>query len=135
CRASREARSSPTASWLLWPDAPARRVQPGRSARRTRCRSSSLATVWSPRRVLARTARAAWSTSGGCSRSRGMPLSDDLRNELAAIAPQRECDRLAELSALFHTAGALRIHGRGRVSVVLDVSGSAVARRAFTLLR
>ena len=64
-----------------------------------------------------------------------MPLSDDLRNELAAIAPQRECDRLAELSALFHTAGALRIHGRGRVSVVLDVSGSAVARRAFTLLR
>ena len=35
-----------------------------------------------------------------------MPLSDDLRNELAAIAPKRECDRLAELSALFHTAGA-----------------------------
>jgi DNA-binding protein WhiA len=64
-----------------------------------------------------------------------MPLSDDLRNELAVIAPQRECDRLAELSALFHTAGALRIHGRGRVSVVLDVAGSAVARRAFTLLR
>jgi cell division protein WhiA len=64
-----------------------------------------------------------------------MPLSDDLRNELAAIAPRRECDRLAELSALFHTAGALRIHGRGRVSVVLDVANSAVARRAFTLLR
>ena len=64
-----------------------------------------------------------------------MPLSDDLRNELAAIAPRRECDRLAELSALFHPAGALRIHGRGRVSVFLDVSDSAVARRAFTLLR
>jgi DNA-binding protein WhiA len=64
-----------------------------------------------------------------------MALSDDLRNELAAIAPRRECDRLAELSALFHTAGALRIHGRGHVSVVLDVAGSAVARRAFTLLR
>ncbi len=64
-----------------------------------------------------------------------MPLSDDLRNELAAIAPRRECDRLAEMSALFHTAGALRIHGRGRVSVVLDVANSAVARRAFTLLR
>ena len=64
-----------------------------------------------------------------------MPLSDDLRNELAAIAPQRECDRLAELSALFHTAGVVRLHGRGHVSVVLDVSGSAVARRAFVLLR
>ena len=64
-----------------------------------------------------------------------MPLSDDLRNELAAIAPKRECDRLAELSALFHTAGTLRLHGRGHVSVVLDLAGSAVARRAFVLLR
>ena len=64
-----------------------------------------------------------------------MTLSDDLRGELAAIAPARECDRLAELSALFHTAGTLRIHGRGHVSAVLDLAGSGVARRAFTLLR
>jgi DNA-binding protein WhiA len=64
-----------------------------------------------------------------------MSLSDDLRTELSAIAPQRECDRLAELSALFHAAGALQLHGRGQISVVLDVSGSAVARRAFVLLR
>ena len=34
-----------------------------------------------------------------------MPLSDDLRAELAAIAPTRGCCRLAELSALFHSAG------------------------------
>ena len=34
-----------------------------------------------------------------------MPLSEDLRAELAAIAPTRGCDRLAELSALFHSAG------------------------------
>jgi cell division protein WhiA len=62
-------------------------------------------------------------------------LSEDVRNELAAIAPRRECDRLAELSALFHTAGSIHLRGRGEVSVHLDVSSSAVARRAFALLR
>lgn len=62
-------------------------------------------------------------------------LSEDVRNELAAIAPRRECDRLAELSALFHTAGSIHLRGRGQVSVHLDVSSSAVARRAFALLR
>jgi len=61
-------------------------------------------------------------------------FSEDVRNELAAIAPQRECDRQAELSALFHAAG--RWHKRaGGVSLHLDVSSSAVARRAFSLLR
>ncbi|MBA2358209.1 MAG: DNA-binding protein WhiA [Actinobacteria bacterium] len=64
-----------------------------------------------------------------------MSLSDDVRNELAAIAPKRECDSLAELSALFHTAGSLHLRGRGEVSAHLDLSSSAVARRAFSLLR
>ena len=64
-----------------------------------------------------------------------MALSEDVRNELAAIAPRRECDKLAELSALFHTAGSIHLRGRGEVSVHLDVSSSAVARRAFSLLR
>ncbi len=64
-----------------------------------------------------------------------MSLSEALRNELAAVDPQRECDRLAELSALCHGAGSIHLHGRGAVSLHLDVAGSAVARRAFTLLR
>jgi DNA-binding protein WhiA len=64
-----------------------------------------------------------------------MSTSEDIRNELAAIAPRKQCDRLAELSALFHTAGSLHIRGRGEVSVHLDLSSSAVARRAFTILR
>jgi DNA-binding protein WhiA len=62
-------------------------------------------------------------------------FSDDVRNELAAVAPRRECDRLAELSALFHFAGRLHLRGRGQVSLHLDVASSAVARRAFSLLR
>ena len=44
-------------------------------------------------------------------------LADDVRAELAAIAPNRRCDRLAEISALFHTAGARAPPraGRGRI--------------------
>jgi cell division protein WhiA len=64
-----------------------------------------------------------------------LPLSEDLRNELAAIAPQSDCDRLAELSGLFHVAGSIHLRGRGNVDLHLDLAGSAVARRAFSLLR
>jgi cell division protein WhiA len=64
-----------------------------------------------------------------------VPLSDDVRNELAAIAPERECDRRAELSALFHSAGRLHLRGAGELSLHLDLASSAVARRAFSLLR
>jgi hypothetical protein len=62
-------------------------------------------------------------------------LSDDLREELAAIAPATDCDQLAELSGLFHVAGRAHLRGRGSVDVHLDVSSSTVARRAFALLR
>ena len=64
-----------------------------------------------------------------------MSLSEDLRNELAAIAPRRECDRLAELSGLFHTAGSFHLHGRGEISLHLDLVSPAAARRAFSVLR
>ena len=62
-------------------------------------------------------------------------LAEDVRSELAAIAPDRPCDRLAELSALFHAAGRLHLRGRGEVALHLDVASSPVARRAFALLR
>jgi cell division protein WhiA len=62
-------------------------------------------------------------------------LSEDVRRELAAIAPRREFDRLAELSGLFHFAGSVHLRGRGDVAVHLDVATIAVARRAFSLLR
>jgi cell division protein WhiA len=62
-------------------------------------------------------------------------LSEDLRSELAAITPRSDCDRLAELSGLFHAAGSVHLRGRGEITVHLDVATSAVARRAFSLLR
>jgi DNA-binding protein WhiA len=62
-------------------------------------------------------------------------LSDDLRDELAAIAPRRRCCRLAELSALFHAAGTWHLHGHGERTVRLDLASAPAARRAFALLR
>jgi cell division protein WhiA len=64
-----------------------------------------------------------------------MSFSEDLRGELAAIGSRSDCDRLAELSGLFHAAGSVHFRGRGEVAVHLDVAESAVARRAFKLLR
>jgi DNA-binding protein WhiA len=63
-----------------------------------------------------------------------MSLSEDLRGELAQIAPLRRCCRHAELSALFHASGAWHLRGGG-VAVHLDLASSAAARRAFALLR
>ena len=58
-----------------------------------------------------------------------------MREELARIAPTRDCDRRAELSALFHSAGSLHLRGRGDWALHLDVGSGAVVRRAFALLR
>ena len=63
-----------------------------------------------------------------------MTLSDDLRDELAQIAPLRRCCRLAEVSALFHGSGSWHLR-EGRIAVDLDLSTSAAARRAFAVLR
>jgi cell division protein WhiA len=64
-----------------------------------------------------------------------MALSEETRDELAAVAPRSECDRLAELSGLFHSAGTVHLRGRGEIAAHLDLASSAVARRAFRLLR
>lgn len=58
-----------------------------------------------------------------------------MREELATIAPERECDRRAELSALFHSAGSLHLRGAGDWGLHLDLGSGAAARRAFALLR
>ena len=58
-----------------------------------------------------------------------------MRAELAAIAPTRRCDRLAEISgALPHAPAPCTCVGRGAVSFHLDLAVSAAVRRAFALL-
>src|SRR5204862_5673900 len=74
-------------------------------------------------------------TPAGARRCLAVRTSEDARSELARIAPVRECDRRAELSALFHSAGRLHLRGRGEWALHLDFGSGAVARRAFALLR
>ncbi len=64
-----------------------------------------------------------------------MSSSDELRDELASIAPSRRCCRLAELSAICHAAGAWHLRGHGELAVHLDLASAAAARRSFALLR
>src|SRR5262245_53629588 len=134
CARSRTARRRPTARSRRWRATRTRSARSARFARRTGSASSSPVTASSGRTGWGRTARSARNTNGGYWGSR-VSFSEDVRAELAGIAPARECDRLAELSALFHFAGRLHLLGRGEVSLHLDLSSAAVARRAFTLLR
>ena len=83
------------------PDAPRRRLERHRLLRRPR------------RRLQAPPA-------GARGRFPLMALADDLRDELAQIAPLRRCCRLAEISALFHASGAWHLRG-GSVAVHLDL--------------
>jgi DNA-binding protein WhiA len=64
-----------------------------------------------------------------------VPLSEEVRGELAAIEPRKACCRLAELSAVLRTAGSVHLRGAGRIALHLEVSSPPVARRAFSLLR
>lgn len=64
-----------------------------------------------------------------------MITSEDVREELGRIAPKRACDRRAELSALFHSAGVLHLRGKGEWGLHLDLGSGAAARRALVLLR
>src|SRR4029078_8278792 len=51
------------------------------------------------------------------------------------VSTERRCDRLAEISALSHTAGTVHLMGRGELRFQLDLAESAVVRRAFAILR
>ena len=53
-----------------------------------------------------------------------MTFSSDLRDELATIAPRRACCRLAEVSALFHSAGTWHLRGHGELAVHVDLVSS-----------
>lgn len=64
-----------------------------------------------------------------------MSFSEEVRNELAAVPVRKDCDRLAELSGLAHSAGRVHLLGRGEIAVHFDLASNAVARRVFGLLR
>lgn len=58
-----------------------------------------------------------------------MSFSAVVKNELARVAPVRRCCRTAELAAILHIDGTLRLHGGGRCSLEVATENAAVARR------
>ncbi len=64
-----------------------------------------------------------------------MSFSSDCKEELCRVPCDKACCRLAELSALYMTLGALSLLGHGRLSVQFTVESPAVARRVFVLLQ
>lgn len=62
-------------------------------------------------------------------------IAETARSELAAISPAARCDRLAQISAMLHTAGTVHLLGRGRLSFHLDLARSPTARSAMGILR
>ena len=139
-RAVPGARWSPTASW--------QRSQGGRAAARAAgsfCADNRYSLVIPCHRIVAANGIGGYGSAGSRAQApaaragrRGAlssgSLADDVRAELAAIAPPRRCDRLAEISALFHTAGTVHLRGRGAVSFHLDLASAAVpaARSGFS---
>ena len=85
---------------------------------------SSRATALSPRTVwLVRIARTrVQASAAGVSK---VSLSPGPPERLAGIVPRKECDRLAELSGLAHTAGSLHLRGRGEIALHLDLASPA----------
>ena len=68
-------------------------------------------------------------------------FTDEVRQELAQVAPARACDRRAELAALLRFGGALHVSSNGRdasghaLGIELWTAQGAVARRAYRLAR
>lgn len=63
------------------------------------------------------------------------PLVGGVRAQLTALVPARRCDRLAEISGVFHTAGSVHLRGRGEMAFHVDLLSSAIARHVYALLR
>ena len=64
-----------------------------------------------------------------------MPFSTDVKDELARLIPSRRCCKLAELSALLHTEGALHLVGPQRLALHTESENAAVARKIFAYLK
>ena len=64
-----------------------------------------------------------------------MSFSSDCKEELCRVHCDKACCRIAELSALYMTLGAVSLLGRGQLSVQFTVESPAIARRIFVLLQ
>lgn len=64
-----------------------------------------------------------------------MSFSNEVKDELARVYPERDCCRRSELGALVRAAGTLRIGSGRRLNVVVGSEHPAIARKTFKLLK
>ena len=64
-----------------------------------------------------------------------MSYSSETKEELCRFEPDSVCCLLAELSGIISAAGAVVIRGGGEKRLSIETENSAVARRAYSLLR
>lgn len=64
-----------------------------------------------------------------------MYFSAECKKELCRLKAEKDCCRLAELSALYTTLGSLNLLGRGRFSIQFGGENMAVCRRVLLLVK
>ncbi len=64
-----------------------------------------------------------------------MSFSNDVRNELARIIPEKECCRKAELSALLVVCGKIKTGKKGEMVLKVETENAATARKIFKLFK
>lgn len=64
-----------------------------------------------------------------------MSFSADLKAELFAIRPERDCCKLTELAALYMTIGSLSFLGKGKLNVQFISESLPTVKRALVLLQ
>lgn len=64
-----------------------------------------------------------------------MSFSNDVRNELARIIPEKKCCQMAELSALLAMRADIRPNRDGLLTLYTTMENAAQARKVYTLLK
>ena len=64
-----------------------------------------------------------------------MSLSTEVKQELVALHPEKNCCLFSELNALTQCCASMTLHGRGQVSIIYTTENVSVAKRIFILLK
>lgn len=64
-----------------------------------------------------------------------MSYSNDVRNELTRVMPEKDCCRKAELSALLASSARWEEAGAGSINLIVHAENAATARKIYKLLK
>lgn len=64
-----------------------------------------------------------------------MSFAQEVKAELARVAPSKKCCMLAEISGFLRVAGSLKLAGGGKFSIVVSTENAAIARHYKKLIK